>query len=176
VSNPAHRRRRLVVIDEAWLLMQQPDGARYLYRMAKALRKHWGGVTVASQDAGDVLGSDVGKAVVANAATQILMRQAPQAIEEIAAAFDLSAGERQFLLSADRGQGLLSSGTQRVAFQSLASPAENYLVTTDPAELAGFAEEVPDSGESPRAEAYIDLGTEDQLGPEVRGEVDLDAT
>ncbi|UOZ03420.1 VirB4 family type IV secretion system protein [Amycolatopsis sp. WQ 127309] len=176
VSNPAHRRRRLVVIDEAWLLMQQPDGARYLYRMAKALRKHWGGVTVASQDAGDVLSSEVGKAVVANAATQILMRQAPQAIEEIAAAFDLSAGERQFLLSADRGQGLLSSGTQRVAFQSLASPAENYLVTTDPAELAGFAEDLPDIRESPHAEAYIDLGTVDQPGTEVQSEVDLDVS
>ena len=63
-----------------------------------------------------MLGSDLGKAVVANAATQILLRQAPQAIDEITRTFDLSDGERQFLLSADRGQGLLSAGTQRVAF------------------------------------------------------------
>ena len=116
--------------------MQQPAGAQFLFRLAKAARKHWTGLTVATQDVADVLGSDLGRAVVANAATQILLRQAPQAIEEITAAFHLSAGERQFLLSAERGQGLLAAGTQRVAFEALASPGEHQLVTTDPAELA----------------------------------------
>ena len=136
VSNPAIRRPRLVVVDEAWLLMKNQPGAEFLFRMAKASRKHWAGLTVATQDTADVLGSDLGKAVVANAATQILLRQASQAIDEITRTFDLSAGERQFLLSADKGQGLLSSGTQRVAFQSIASPTEHYLVTSNPAELA----------------------------------------
>jgi hypothetical protein len=82
------------------------------------------------------LGSDLGKAVVANAATQILLRQASQAVDEITHTFDLSMGERQFLLSANRGQGLLSTGTQRVAFQSIASPVEHRLVTSDPKFLA----------------------------------------
>jgi len=158
VSNPAHRRPRLVVVDEAWLLMQQPEGARFLFRMAKAARKHWAGLTVATQDTADVLGTDLGKAIVSNAATQVLLRQAPQAIDEIADTFGLSAGERQFLLSADRGQGLLSAGTQRVAFQSLASPTENFLVTTDPAELARLAEDDPDATDHGLADAYIDLG------------------
>ncbi|ANN16051.1 hypothetical protein SD37_10630 [Amycolatopsis orientalis] len=81
------------MVDEAWLLMQLPDGARFLFRMAKAARKHWCGLTVATQDTADVLGSDLGKAIVANAATQVLLRQAPQAIDEIAETFDLSAGE-----------------------------------------------------------------------------------
>ncbi|MFF4503004.1 VirB4 family type IV secretion system protein [Streptomyces sp. NPDC001401] len=140
VSNPAVRRPRLVTVDEAWLLMKEAAGAEFLFRMAKASRKHWAGLTVATQDTADVLSSDLGKAVVANAATQILLRQAPQAIDEITRTFDLSEGERQFLLSADRGQGLLSTGTQRVAFQAVASPTEHYLVTTDPAELAAYAE------------------------------------
>jgi DNA helicase HerA-like ATPase len=125
-----------VVVDEAWLLMQQHSGADFLFRMAKASRKRWAGLVIATQDTADVLGSDLGKAVVANAATQILLRQAPQAIDEITRTFDLSLGERQFLLSADRGQGLLSTGTQRVAFQSIASPFEHNLVTSAPAELA----------------------------------------
>ena len=169
VSNPACRRPRLVVVDEAWLLMQQPAGARFLFRMAKAARKHWCGLTVATQDTADVLGSDLGKAIVSNAATQVLLRQAPQAIDEIAETFDLSAGERQFLLSADRGQGLLSSGTQRVAFQSLASPAENFLVTTDPAELARFADEDPGITDSGLADTYLDLGTADTSGSCAQG-------
>ncbi|TCO49682.1 VirB4 family type IV secretion system protein [Actinocrispum wychmicini] len=141
VSNPAIRKPRLVVVDEAWLLMKQPAGAEFLFRMAKASRKQWAGLTVATQDTADVLGSDLGKAVVANAATQILLRQASQAIDDITRTFDLSMGERQFLLTADRGQGLLSTGTQRVAFQSIASPVEHQLVTSNPAELAEYSNE-----------------------------------
>ncbi|TQM05992.1 VirB4 family type IV secretion system protein [Pseudonocardia kunmingensis] len=136
VSNPTARRPRLVVVDEAWLLMRETAGAEFLFRMAKASRKHWAGLTVATQDTADVLGSDLGKAVIANAATQILLRQATQAIDEVTRVFDLSAGERQFLLSADRGQGLLTAGTQRVAFQVIASPNENHWITSSPAELA----------------------------------------
>ena len=134
--------------------------------MAKAARKHWAGLTVATQDTADLLGSELGKAVVANAATQILLRQAPQVIDEITRAFTLSDGERQFLLSAEQGQGLLSAGTQRVAFASLASPAEHYLATTNPAELAGYADDGADEdggygdggGESAGPVSYIDLG------------------
>lgn len=152
VSNPAIRKPRLVVVDEAWLLMKQPAGAEFLVRMAKASRKQWAGLTVATQDTADVLGTDLGKAVVANAATQILLRQASQAIDEITRTFDLSLGERQFLLSADQGQGLLSTGTQRVAFQSIASPVEHRLVTSDPAELAEYADSAQESESS-----FVDL-------------------
>jgi type IV secretory pathway VirB4 component len=141
VTTPGDRRPRLVVVDEGWLLMQQPDGARWLYRLAKSARKYWAGLTVITQDAADVLGSDLGQAVVANAATQILMRQSPQAIDQVADAFALSAGERAFLLSAGRGQALLACGTSRTGFEAIASPAEHRLVTTDPAELAGLAAE-----------------------------------
>ena len=140
VTNPVIRRRRLVVVDEAWLLMRQAAGAEFLYRAAKAIRKHWGGLTLASQDALDFLGSDLGKAVVANAATQILMRQAPQAIDGIVRAFTLSQGQRQFLLSCERGQGLLSVRNNWVAFQAIASPAEHEIVTTDPEFLTSLDE------------------------------------
>jgi TraG P-loop domain/Helicase HerA, central domain len=155
VSNPAIRHPRLVVVDEAWLLMKQPAGAQFLFRMAKAARKYWAGLSVATQDTADVLSSDLGTAVVANAATQILLRQAPQAIEEISQAFDLSAGERQFLLTADRGHGLLCAGTQRVAFQAIASPTEHRLVTSDPAELADYS---TDEHRAKTTASYGDLG------------------
>ena len=133
VSDPAGRRRRLVVVDEAWLLMRNPEGARFLFRMAKAARKHWAGLAVVTQDAEDVLGSDLGRAVIANAATQVLLRQAPQAIDLAAEAFRLSAGEKALLLSAGRGEGLLACGpSARVSFQALASPAEHLLCTSRP--------------------------------------------
>ena len=133
VTDPAQRRRRLVVVDEGWLLMRQPEGARFLFRMAKAARKHWAGLAVVTQDAEDVLGSELGRAVVSNAATQILLRQAPQAIGLVGEAFRLSAGEREFLLSARQGEGLLAAGaSDRVAFKTVASDFEHELATTDP--------------------------------------------
>ena len=124
--------RRLVVVDEAWLLLRDGEGARFLFRMAKAARKRNAGLTVVTQDASDVLGTDLGQAVVANAATQILLRQAPQAIDVVGDAFGLTAGERRLLLTARRGFGLLVSGSNRTAFEVVASDAEHVLATTDP--------------------------------------------
>ncbi|MET8796617.1 PrgI family mobile element protein [Nocardia sp. NPDC004568] len=142
VSNPADRRPRMITVDEAWLLMRQPAGAQFLFKAAKSFRKHWAGLTVATQDSTDVLSTELGRAIVSNAATQILLRQAPQAIDEVAAAFRLSDGEQQFLLSAARGSGLLTvGGTDRAVFASLASPTENALITTDPGELAASNDE-----------------------------------
>lgn len=141
VSNPRDRRPRLIVVDEAWLLMRDLEGAKFLFRMAKAARKRWAGLSVISQDAADLLGSELGQAIVSNSATQILLRQAPQAIDAVADAFRLSDGERQLLLAAERGRGLLAAGSQRVAFQVISSDAETRVATSTPSELTDLDEE-----------------------------------
>jgi len=147
VSDPARRRRRLITVDEAWLLLRDPEGARFLYRLAKSARKAWAGLAAVTQDAEDVLSTDLGRAVIANSATQVLLRQAPQAIGKVASEFRLSAGERQLLLSARRGEGLLAAGpSARVSFQALASPAEHFLCTSDPAEIARMEAGQPSAG------------------------------
>jgi type IV secretory pathway VirB4 component len=133
VTNPDKPRRRLVVVDEAWTLAHQPAGARFLYRLAKSARKHWCGLSVVTQDAADLLGTDLGQAVVANAATQLLLGQAPQALDHLASAFGLTEGEQQRLLAAPVGEGLLAGpGGQRAWFAALAAPAEHPLLTTNP--------------------------------------------
>ncbi|WP_026311566.1 VirB4 family type IV secretion system protein [Parafrankia elaeagni] len=137
VADPARRRRRLVVVDEGWLLMAHPAGAKFLFRLAKAARKHWAGLAVVTQDSADLLGSDLGRAVVANSATQILLRQDPSVIDELRQVFKLTDGEATQLLTAGPGDALLLTGTgQRTALHTLASPAEHALITTDPAESA----------------------------------------
>lgn len=122
--------RRLVVVDEGWLLLRDPHGAKFLLRMAKAARKRRAGLTVATQDADDVLATDLGMAVVSNAATQILMRQAAQAIDAVTRAFRLTHGEARLLLTAERGQALLVAGNHRVPFTVVASTTEHTLATT----------------------------------------------
>ncbi|KPC61333.1 conjugal transfer protein TraC [Streptomyces chattanoogensis] len=131
--------RHLVVVDEAWLLMRDGAGARFLFRMAKAARKYWTGLAMVTQDADDVLTSPLGRAIVSNAATQVLLRQAPQAIGTISENFHLCHGEKEFLLSASRGEALLLTGDRRhkVALISVAAPGEHEVITTDPGELAG---------------------------------------
>ncbi|GHJ35464.1 VirB4 family type IV secretion system protein [Streptomyces sp. TS71-3] len=130
--------RHLVVVDEAWRLMRDGAGAAFLFRLAKAARKYWTGLAVITQDADDILASPLGRAIVSNAATQILLRQAPQAIETISENFHLCHGERAFLLAATRGEALLLTGDRRhkVALISVAAPGEHEVITTDPGELA----------------------------------------
>lgn len=133
-------RKRCVLVDEAWLLMREPAGAKFLYRLAKSARKRWCGLTTVTQDAGDLLATELGQSVIANAATQVLLRQAPQAIERVGEAFHLTEGERRYLLSCPTGSGLLlladQRGQERVPLKVVASGEEHRLVTSDPAELA----------------------------------------
>ncbi|WP_018791324.1 VirB4 family type IV secretion system protein [Salinispora arenicola] len=124
--------RRLVLVDEAWLMLRQGLGAQFLFRLAKSARKYNTGLSVITQDAADVLATEVGRAVVSNSATQVLLRQAPQAIDAVTREFGLTDGERAFLLSSSRGDALLASGSSRVAFHSLASDIEHDLVVTGP--------------------------------------------
>jgi type IV secretory pathway VirB4 component len=137
-----------VVVDEAWQLMQHPAGARFLFRMAKSARKHWAGLTVVTQDTADLLGSDLGQAVVSNAATQVLLAQAPQAISSLAEAFGLSKGEQAFLTAARRGEGILIGANQRVAFRAEGSSQEHVIATTDPAELVELDDDRHAGGEA----------------------------
>jgi hypothetical protein len=123
--------RRLVIVDEAWTLLRDGEGAKFLYRLSKSARKRRAGLSVITQDVGDLLGSDLGQAVIANAATQVLLRQAPQAVDVVADAFGLTAGEARLLLAARRGEGLLLSGTHRVSFQAVASKKEHRLCIGD---------------------------------------------
>ena len=131
------RRQRVVVVDEAWWLLGsgRDAGARFLQRLAKSARKHWCGLTAITQDVADVLSTELGQAVVTNSAHQMLLGQSPQAMEALARAFNLSEGERSYLLTCDRGEGILAVGTERAALQVVASEAEHALATSDPAEL-----------------------------------------
>ena len=112
------------------MMLRDGAAATWMFRMAKAARKRNAGLAVITQDAADVLGSELGQAVVANAATQILMRQAPQAIDAVGDAFALTGEERHLLLQARPGEALLVAGSYRVRYQVVASGRELPLVLT----------------------------------------------
>ena len=134
--------RRLVVLEEAWQLLQNPAGAMFVARLARAARKRNTGLLLVTTDVTDLLGSALGMAVVTNAATHFLLPTSPAVADQIAATFALSDGEKNFLTSGEVGNALLLAGRRhRVAFRALASPAEHLAVTTHPAELAEQAQQ-----------------------------------
>jgi len=130
------RRKRLLIIDEAWWMMQHEDAAKFIHSIAKRARKYWLGLTTITQDVEDFLETDYGKAIITNSAIQILMKQSPAAVDRIKKVFYLSEGEKNFLLSAGIGEGIFFAGPSHVAIQVIASESEHQLMTSDPEELA----------------------------------------
>ncbi len=134
-------KKRILIVEEAWVLMQNEDSARFIYGIAKRARKYYLGLTTISQDVDDFLSSDYGKAIVTNSSIQILLKQHPAAIDRVSEIFYLSEGERRLLLAADIGEGLFFAGTNHVAMKIKASQSEHKLITTDPEELLRLREE-----------------------------------
>jgi conjugal transfer ATP-binding protein TraC len=128
-------KKRILVVDEAWYLMQYPDSANFLYSIAKRARKYYLGLTTITQDVEDFLASEHGKAIVQNSSIQILMKMSPAAIDKVAEVFYLSEGEKHLLLSADIGEGLFFAGPNHVAIRVVASKNEHQLITSRPEEL-----------------------------------------
>ncbi|MCL5003901.1 MAG: ATP-binding protein [Patescibacteria group bacterium] len=128
-------KRRILVVDEAWYLMQYPESATFIYSIAKRARKYYLGLSTITQDVEDFLSSDYGKAIVTNSSLQVLFKQSPAAIDKLGEVFYLSDGEKKFLLSCNVGEGLFFAGTNHVAMQVVASPSEHKLITTSPKEI-----------------------------------------
>ena len=133
-------KKRILIVEEAWYLMQNEDSARFIYGIAKRARKYYLGLTTISQDVDDFLTSEYGKAIVTNSSIQVLLKQHPAAIDKVADTFYLSEGEKRLLLGAGQGEGLFFAGANHVAIRVVASEAEHNLITTNPAELLKLRE------------------------------------
>jgi hypothetical protein len=107
--------------------------------MARRARKYYLGLVTITQDVADFLRSDNGRAVLVNAAMKLLLKQDATTVEPVAEAFQLTPDERQYVLGANKGEGLLFARGARLPLTIEASPAEHRLATTAPRELAELA-------------------------------------
>jgi len=128
-------KKRMLVVDEAWWMMQYEDSAKFLFGLAKRARKYYLGVTTISQDVADFLHSDYGKAIVTNSSLQLLLKQSPAAIDLIADTFHLTDGEKYLLLESDVGEGIFFAGQKHVAIKIQASYTEDQIITSDPRQI-----------------------------------------
>jgi hypothetical protein len=125
----------MLVIDEAWSLIQHEDSARFLYGLIKRARKYYLGVTTITQDVEDFVNSPYGKPIITNASLQVLLKQSPTAVDNLQKIFYLTDGEKYLLLNSEVGQGLFFAGNRHVAIQIVASPKEAEIITTNPEEM-----------------------------------------
>lgn len=128
-------KRRIMIVDEAWWMMQYEDSAKFLQGMAKRSRKYYLGLTIISQDVEDFLENKFGKPIVANASMQLLLKQSSSSIEKVAQVFNLTEQEKYLLLNANVGEGLFFAGQNHVAIRIIASYTENQIITSNPQEL-----------------------------------------
>jgi len=140
-------KKRMLLIDEAWWLMQSEDGASFLFGVAKRARKYWLGVTTITQDVGDFLQSDYGTAIVANSSLQLLLKQSPSVIDAVQKTFSLTEEEKMLLVESGIGEGVFIAGQKHVAIRIVASYAEDQIITTSPEEVLKIKKAKLEEGE-----------------------------
>jgi len=130
-------KKRILIIDEAWWMMQHKESALFLRGLVRRGRKYFFGVTTITQDVVDFLASEDGRdiATVTNSALLFLFKQTPAAIDVVAKTFNLTEGEQYYLLNCSVGEGLVFAGQKHVAIQVVASYTEDQLITSDPRQL-----------------------------------------
>jgi conjugal transfer ATP-binding protein TraC len=134
------RRQRLLVVDEAAMLLAHPSGGAFLADVARRARKHYLGLVTIWQKVGDLTGSEHGDTILTNSEMKLLLKQSEEIIDAADARFRFTPGERRLLLGALKGEGLLFARGGRWPIKIEASPAEHRLATTNPRELVDLTE------------------------------------
>lgn len=127
--------RKLLVIDEAWSLLGRTRDASYIFEIVKTCRKFNLALFLINQEVEGMLDSDAGKSVLANSSYTLLMRQKPAVIRNIERTFYLSDAEKNNLLTAGVGEGLLLMEDEHSEIKIIASEEEHKIITTKPDEL-----------------------------------------
>lgn len=132
--------RRVQIIDEAWALLGNRHTARYLqtchklgrtYGVANICVAHRASDLGAQADDGTAT-AKIAAGLLADAATKVLLRQAPDQIEPATQAFGLTEPEADVVALLARGRALWKVGGRATAVvQHLLTAAEAELVDTD---------------------------------------------
>ena len=125
-------KKRMLVIDEAWNVMQHEDSAKFLFALVKRARKYNLWITTITQDVEDFVWSKYGKPIMTNSSIQLLLKQSTASIDALQNIYKLTEQEKYILLNAAVWQGLFFAGTEHVWIQVVASYYEEQVVTTNP--------------------------------------------
>jgi len=127
----AHKKKRLLVCDEAWIMLRHKTSAEFLFGLTKRARKYWVWITTISQDIEDFVRSEYGKPIISNSALQILLKQSTTSINSLNSLLWLSEAEERRLISCWIWEWLIFAGSQHIWVKILASPQEQAFISTD---------------------------------------------
>ena len=130
-----NKKKRLLVVDEAWIMMKSEDAASFLFSMAKRGRKYFLGLATITQDVDDFLKSPYGLPIVTNSSILMLLKQSPTVVDNLQKVFNLTDEEKYLLLESNVGEGMFFVGLKHVAIKIIASYTEDQIITSDPSQL-----------------------------------------
>lgn len=127
----SHKKKRLLVCDEAWIMLRHKTSAEFLFGLIKRARKYWVWITTISQDIEDFVRSEYGKPIISNSALQILLKQSTTSISSLNSLLWLSETEERRLISCWIWEWLIFAWSQHIWVKILASPQEQAFISTD---------------------------------------------
>jgi conjugal transfer ATP-binding protein TraC len=140
-------RKRLLVVDEAWVMMANEEAAAFLFMLAKRGRKYFMGLATITQDVGDFVKSRYGVPIITNSSIQLLLKQSPTAIDTLQQVFHLTDEEKYTLLESGVGEGIFFAGLKHVAIKVISSYTEDQIVSSDPNQILKMKKERADAME-----------------------------
>jgi len=150
---------KVVLIDEGWSLLRSKEAENYILDFIKTSRKHNASIGFITQEIEDLLRSDGGKSILNTTSTKLLLRQNSSNLDLITKTLVLNEKERNYLLRASKGEGLLINEHGRFEFVVNAPKKIHDLITTNPNEENSKAQEEKEpKAETPKVEIDLSRG------------------
>ena len=124
-------RRKRVLVDEAWMLLPYPEAVDFLNTMARRARKRNVSLAIISQRFQDFYEKPEAQAVLTSSDTKMFLAQDKSEIEYLKEVFKLSEGEASFLITCQKGEGLLKVGGDTAILQIVPTRKEFEFVETN---------------------------------------------
>ena len=125
-----------VLVDEAWMLLPFPEAVDFLNKMARRARKRNVSLAIISQRFQDFYEKPEAQAVLTSSDTKLFLAQDKSEIQYLKEVFKLSEGEANFLVTCQRGEGLLKVGADTAILKITPTRKEFEFVETNLNQLA----------------------------------------
>lgn len=129
------RQKKRLIVDEAQVMMEDDEGAKWLEDCFRRFRKLNTSIVAATQGFEVFMRSQYGLGILKNAATKLLLRQSSHDIDSVRGKFNLSEGEAQFLLTTPDLVGILKVDKESTVLQMVLTPNEDWLYSTNPNDM-----------------------------------------
>ena len=129
-------KQKRVIVDEAWMLLPYPEAVDFLNKMARRARKRNVSLAIISQRFQDFYEKPEAQAVLTSSDTKLFLAQDKSEITYLKEVFKLSEGEANYLITAQKGEGLLKVGNDTAILKITPTKKEFEFVETNLNKLA----------------------------------------